>query len=75
MPLTESELIHDWSRAPGEKMRPAREPAQLDDETLPDGLQSPSVRSPAIGDKLRILQLIAEQASSRPTGRWERCCD
>jgi len=31
----------------------------LDDETLRDGLQSPSVRSPSIEDKLRILHLIA----------------
>ncbi len=30
----------------------------LDDETLRDGLQSPSVRSPTIDEKLRILHLI-----------------
>jgi 2-isopropylmalate synthase len=33
---------------------------ELDDETLRDGLQSPSVRSPSIEDKLRILHLMAE---------------
>ncbi|MFQ5348918.1 MAG: LeuA family protein [Thermoanaerobaculia bacterium] len=60
MSLTESELIHDWNLAGGEETRPARGQVELDDETLRDGLQSPSVRSPAIGDKLRILHLIAE---------------
>ena len=30
----------------------------LDDETLRDGLQSPSVRCPTIDEKLRILHLI-----------------
>jgi isopropylmalate/homocitrate/citramalate synthase len=30
----------------------------LDDETLRDGLQSPSVRCPSIDEKLRILHLI-----------------
>jgi 2-isopropylmalate synthase len=47
-------LIHDWnaSSAP----RPAV--VMLDDETLRDGLQSPSVRTPTIDEKLRILHLI-----------------
>ena len=60
MSLTESELIYDWNRASGEEMRPGRARVELNDETLRDGLQSPSVRSPAIGDKLRILHLIAD---------------
>jgi 2-isopropylmalate synthase len=60
MPLTESELIHDWNLAGGDEPRPGRGRVELNDETLRDGLQSPSVRSPAIGDKLRILHLIAE---------------
>ena len=60
MSLTESELSHDWNRGGGDELRPGRGRVQLDDETLRDGLQSPSVRSPAIGDKLRILHLIAE---------------
>src|SRR4051812_17910340 len=47
-------LIHDWNGAPA---RPAQ-PVLLDDETLRDGLQSPSVRSPSIDEKLRILHLI-----------------
>ena len=60
MALTETELIHDWNLAAGEELRPARGSVALDDETLRDGLQSPSVRSPAIGDKLRILHLMVE---------------
>ena len=53
--LSEQQLIHDWNVAGGGEMRPARGRVELNDETLRDGLQSPSVRSPAIADKLRIL--------------------
>jgi 2-isopropylmalate synthase len=60
VPLKESDLIYDWNRAGGPDLRPARERVELDDETLRDGLQSPSVRSPSIEDKLRILHMIAE---------------
>lgn len=60
MHLKESELIHDWNRFAGPDLRPARGRVELDDETLRDGLQSPSVRSPSIEDKLRILHMIAE---------------
>jgi 2-isopropylmalate synthase len=47
-------LIHDWN-APAAP--PSRE-VLLDDETLRDGLQSPSVRCPTIDEKLQILRLI-----------------
>jgi 2-isopropylmalate synthase len=60
MQPSENELIYDWNRAGGSELRPARGKVELDDETLRDGLQSPSVRSPSIEDKLRILHLIAE---------------
>ncbi len=60
MALDESDLIYDWNRAGGGEVRPARGRVELDDETLRDGLQSPSVRSPEIGDKLAILHLMAE---------------
>ena len=52
---SEQRLIHDWNVADGGEMRPARGRVELNDETLRDGLQSPSVRSPAIADKVRIL--------------------
>ena len=60
MIFKESELIYDWNRAGGPDLRPARGRVELDDETLRDGLQSPSVRSPSIEDKIRILHMIAE---------------
>jgi len=59
MQPTESELIYDWNRVGEGDIRPARGRVELDDETLRDGLQSPSVRNPPIEDKLQILHLIA----------------
>jgi 2-isopropylmalate synthase len=53
----ESDLIYDWNRAGG-AVFPARGKVELDDETLRDGLQSPSVKSPPIEKKLEILHLI-----------------
>ncbi len=47
-------LIHDWNRTTD---RPHRT-VMLDDETLRDGLQSPSVRCPTIDQKIEILHLI-----------------
>jgi isopropylmalate/homocitrate/citramalate synthase len=47
-------LIHDWN---GTNARHER-PVMLNDETLRDGLQSPSVRCPTIEQKLEILHLI-----------------
>jgi len=53
----DSELVYDWNRAGG-AASPARGRVELDDETLRDGLQSPSVRSPSLEQKVRILHLI-----------------
>ena len=47
-------LIHDWNRTEA----PKPPIVMLDDETLRDGLQSPSVRCPTIEEKLEILHLI-----------------
>jgi 2-isopropylmalate synthase len=48
-------LIYDWN----EEAPPPRPPAVLlNDETLRDGLQSPSVRAPSIDEKLEILTLL-----------------
>ena len=52
-------LIYDWNRAAGADLQPARGRVELDDETLRDGLQSPSVRAPSIEDKLRFLHMMA----------------
>src|SRR6266446_1565823 len=51
-----SELIYDWNRLP-QSLLPAG-PVLLNDETLRDGLQSPSVRDPSIEQKIEILHLI-----------------
>ena len=56
----DSSLVYDWNEAGDGEMVPARPRVELDDETLRDGLQSPSVRSPSIGDKLAILHKIGE---------------
>ena len=47
-------LIHDWNAVGA---RPRRD-VMLNDETLRDGLQSPSVRCPTIEQKIEILHLI-----------------
>ncbi len=54
--IDEHQLIYDWNVAGERWDTPPR--VELDDETLRDGLQSPSVRTPAIEDKLRILHLM-----------------
>jgi 2-isopropylmalate synthase len=55
--MQERELIYDWNEA-GERWERPPFRIQLDDETLRDGLQSPSVRSPAIEEKVEILHLM-----------------
>jgi 2-isopropylmalate synthase len=52
-----SELIHDWNLTHSPSLRPAGS-VLLNDETLRDGLQSPSVRDPSIAEKLAILHLM-----------------
>ena len=53
----DSDLIYDWNRAGG-AVFPTRGKVELDDETLRDGLQSPSVKSPSIEQKIEILHLM-----------------
>jgi isopropylmalate/homocitrate/citramalate synthase len=52
-----SELIYDWNQMDSGKLRPAGR-VLLNDETLRDGLQSPSVRDPSIAEKIQILHLM-----------------
>lgn len=54
-----SELIYDWNRALTPELLPTG-PVLLNDETLRDGLQSPSVRDPSIQEKIEILHLMEE---------------
>jgi isopropylmalate/homocitrate/citramalate synthase len=54
-----SELIYDWNRRDGTALRLPK-PVFLTDETLRDGLQSPSVRDPSIEQKIEILHLMED---------------
>lgn len=55
---TERELIYDWNVGDAPAVRPPRR-VQVVDETLRDGLQSPSVTDPSIEDKIRALHFQA----------------
>ncbi|MHB8630957.1 MAG: LeuA family protein [Candidatus Limnocylindria bacterium] len=50
-------LIYDWNRD-GRAARADHRSVELDDETLRDGLQGPSVRNPPLDAKIRLLQLM-----------------
>jgi 2-isopropylmalate synthase len=52
-----SELIYDWNRIHPVALRPSAG-VVLNDETLRDGLQSPSVKDPSIQEKIEILHLM-----------------
>jgi 2-isopropylmalate synthase len=56
--MDERELVFDWnvSNSSFDWSRVAR--VELDDETLRDGLQNPSVVDPPIEDKIRLLHLM-----------------
>ena len=53
----ESELIYDWNRKDGFAFRHSPH-LELNDESLRDGCQSPSVTDPPIEDKLRLVHLM-----------------
>ena len=53
-----SDLIYDWNQA-AMALRPSGA-VLLNDESLRDGLQSPSVRDPSIAEKIRILHLMED---------------
>ncbi len=53
------ELIHDWNIFTGQELPTGRR-VMLNDETLRDGLQNPSVRDPSIGEKIEILHLMED---------------
>jgi 2-isopropylmalate synthase len=57
--MNERELIYDWNRADAAfDWTTAR--VDLNDETLRDGLQSPSVRDPSLDVKRHLLHLMAD---------------
>jgi len=57
--VLEPELINDWNSSGGFDWSTVRG-VLLDDETLRDGLQNPSVVDPAIDDKIRLVHLMDE---------------
>ena len=57
--LKHSDLIYDWNNVPGASFTPTgKHGVLLNDESLRDGLQSPSVKDPAIEKKIEILHLM-----------------
>jgi 2-isopropylmalate synthase len=56
--MDERELIYDWNHLDGGFDWSSVGPIELDDETLRDGLQNPSVTDPPIEAKIRILHLM-----------------
>jgi 2-isopropylmalate synthase len=58
MPQKHSHLIYDWNNVPGAGFKAAGKAVLLNDESLRDGLQSPSVKDPGIEQKIEILHLL-----------------
>src|SRR6201993_3853943 len=54
---TNNEWIHDWNQA-STPLIPAGTHVLMNDETLRDGLQNPSVHDPSIPEKIEILHLM-----------------
>src|SRR5713226_10125608 len=57
--MAERDLIYDWNRRDS-TFDWARARVDLNDETLRDGLQSPSVQDPPLEVKRRLLHLMAD---------------
>jgi len=56
--MSERELIYDWNTVLPDGWKKPPHTIEFDDETLRDGLQSPSVTTPTIDEKVRILKLM-----------------
>jgi len=57
--MNTSDLIYDWNQNVPPGVKPPG-PVLLNDESLRDGLQSPSVRDPSVGEKIEILHLMED---------------
>ena len=53
------DLIYDWNQQYPPGLKPLG-PVLINDETLRDGLQSPSVRDPSVAEKIEILHWMEE---------------
>ena len=59
--MDERDLIYDWNNIEPESPRDPSShphPVWFDDETLRDGLQSPSARNPTIEQKIELLDFM-----------------
>ena len=56
--MEEQALIYDWNESESAFDWSTLREVQLDDETLRDGLQNPSVVDPSIADKVRLLHCM-----------------
>jgi 2-isopropylmalate synthase len=57
----ESDYIYDWNQVE----TPAFPQVEVDDETLRDGLQSPSVREPQLDQKIALLEAMVQLGIKR----------
>src|SRR5712691_13414366 len=55
--MSVAELIYDWNNV-GPALLPPQRHIGFDDETLRDGLQSPSVCEPSVEKKIELLHLM-----------------
>lgn len=62
---TENDLIYDWNRAGHDAMLARTKPIAFDDETLRDGLQSPSAVNPTIEQKIELLRFMEKLGIDR----------
>lgn len=56
--MNEKDLIYDWNGHGDQALKKPPRKLEFDDETLRDGLQSPSVRIPSVDERIKILHLI-----------------
>ena len=57
----DQEILYDWNQVDA----PDFPHVQVDDETLRDGLQSPSIREPSLDQKIEILELMVKMGIRR----------
>lgn len=58
--VEKASLIYDWNLIGEDTYTPPPQKIEFDDETLRDGLQSPSVTTPTIKDKITILHFMED---------------
>ena len=72
--MKEQDLIHDWNQSDSSFDWSTVGEIQLDDETLRDGLQNPSVVDPSIEDKIEAQGECSKlPRNSCPTRLNRRC--